>query len=143
VSSEMPVFEVTVTREDELWVVVIQGPFPPGSIPVTDIPRFEDVPSESRDLIADLTGMAEDEFEISWRYEIHGRDVTETLLQLEQADREHERWTAERDRARDAALTTLAKAGLSQRTISEMVGLSQQRVQQILRAAGPQHRAVS
>lgn len=147
-----PTFDARITREDNLWVVVIDGPLPEGSVAATDTVRFADVDTETRDLIADLTDLDEDQFRVRWHYALGGADVTAEMLRFEHAQLEYRETTARqhdlqivRDRARDAALAKLSRAGVSQRVMSEMVGVSQQRVNQLLRglATGDRHAPAS
>ena len=63
----MITYEVTVTRDENLWAVVVDG-LPPGLIGATDVERFEDLDTEVRDLIAGLTDTEPDSFDLTWRY---------------------------------------------------------------------------
>ena len=72
----MTTYKVTVTRDENLWAVVVDG-LPAGVIGATDVERFEDLEIEARDLIAGLTGTEPDSFGLTWRYIVDGQDVTD------------------------------------------------------------------
>ncbi|MGH3977804.1 MAG: winged helix-turn-helix transcriptional regulator [Pseudonocardiaceae bacterium] len=122
----MKTYDVTVTREDNLWVADIAG-----MTAATDMPRFADLDVEVRDLIAGLTDADPDDFTIRWRYVINGIDVTEQLTRFTTVEVELAAVLAERDETRRAVIRLLTEAGLSQRAISDTVGLSHQRVHQL------------
>ncbi|HEU5416238.1 MAG TPA: hypothetical protein VFV41_01020 [Streptosporangiaceae bacterium] len=76
----MTTYDVTVTREDDLWVADITGE---GLGPAaTDVERFADLDTEVRDLIAGLTDADPGSLGLAWRYEIGGEDVTELIASL-------------------------------------------------------------
>jgi len=56
------VYEVTVSREDDLWVAVVAGLVPAA----TDVEHFGDLETEVRDLIAGLTDSDPDDFALTW-----------------------------------------------------------------------------
>ncbi|MQA14848.1 MAG: winged helix-turn-helix transcriptional regulator [Pseudonocardiaceae bacterium] len=98
----------------------------------TDVPRFADLDVEVRDLIAGLTDAEPEGFAVRWRYVIDGIDVTEQLSKFTAVEAELAARLAERDETRLAVIRLLSEAGLSQRAISDAVGLSHQRVHQLL-----------
>lgn len=67
----MTAYDVTVTREDDLWVADIAG-----LAAATDVEHFADLEVEVRNLIAGLTDADPADFVINWRYLVNGRDVT-------------------------------------------------------------------
>ena len=129
----MNTYQVIVTREDGLWVADIWGP---GLGPAaTDTVHFADLDAEVRDFIAGLTGAGPDEFLLTWRYVIDGADVTQAVTGLMEADAELREATRAREEARSKALRELAGAGLPQSAIGDVLGVSHQRVHQLLRAS--------
>lgn len=124
----MTAYEVTVGREDNLWVAVVSGLLPAA----TDVEHFSDLDTEVRDLIAGLTDADPDDFAINWRYEIGGKDITSQLQRLVALESELRAVQEARDKARIEAVSTLVDAGMSQRAIGDVLNLSHQRVNQLL-----------
>jgi hypothetical protein len=129
----MNTYEVEVTREDGLWVADIHGP---GLGPAaTDTVHFADLEAEVRDLIAGLTDSDPREFELTWRYSFGGTDLTGTISLLLAAEVGLREATQAHEEARRTALRELASTGLSQSAIGDVLGVSHQRVHQLLRAS--------
>ena len=129
----MNTYQVNVTREDGLWVADIWNPeLGPAA---TDAARFTDLDAEVRDLIAGLTGSAPDEAALTWRFGIDGADVTRVVTRLLDAEAELRNATRLRAEARTQALRELADSGLPQSAIGDILGVSHQRVHQLLKAS--------
>lgn len=129
----MNTYQVTVTREDGLWVADIWGP---GLGPAaTDAARFTDLDAEVRDLVAGLTDAEPDEIRLAWRYVIDGADVTQVVTRLMQAEADLRDATRAREEARSSALRELSGTGLSQSAIGDLLGVSHQRIHQLLKAS--------
>jgi hypothetical protein len=86
-----------------------------------------------------MTDAEPDDFAIHWRYEVNGRDVTDVLSRFMAAERAlrdvmeaEAAKAAERDAARLDAINAVRSAGLSQRVAADVVGLSHQRVHQLV-----------
>lgn len=132
VDGKMNSYQVTVTREDGLWVADVWGAnLGPAA---TDAIRFPDLDIEVRDLIAGLTDADPDGLRLTWRYVIDGKDVTEAVARLVEAETQLRDATRVREQARSQALRELASAGLAQAAIGEVLGVSHQRVHQLLKA---------
>lgn len=130
-SEASPVYHVTVTREDNLWVAVVHD-LPAGA---TDVSRMVDLEPEVRDLIAGLEDLDPDDFEISWHYRQGKHDLSPVVDELRQREATAAEAVLSRDKARLEAIKQLRDAGLSLRSIAELLGLSHQRVQQLASAA--------
>jgi len=129
----MSSYQVEVTREDGLWVADIWGPeLGPAA---TDTVHFADLETEVRDLIAGLTDTDPGDFELTWRYNIGGADMTSAIGRLLEAEVGLQQATQAYDEARRAALRELASTGLSQAAIGDVLGVSHQRVHQLLKAS--------
>lgn len=129
----MNTYEVEVTREDGLWVADIRGH---GVGPAaTDTVRFADLETEVRDLIAGLTGSDPGKFELTWLYSFGGADLTAAISHLLAAEVGLRKATQAHEEARRTALLELASTGLSQSAIGDVLGVSHQRVHQLLRAS--------
>ena len=124
----MSIYDVVVSREDNLWVADVVN-LSPGS---TDVEHFVDLEVEVLDLIAGLTDSSPDDLAIRWHYEINGFDVSEKLNRLTKIEKELRVIAAEREALRRETVTTLAEAGISQRAIGDVVGVSHQRVNQLI-----------
>jgi len=101
----MNTYDVTVSREDELWVADIAG----------------------------MTDADPGELEIRWHHRA-GDDVTALigeLAEVEAADTA----TAKRNAVRLEIIRRLSAAGLSQRVIVDVLGLPHQRVNQLANAS--------
>jgi hypothetical protein len=130
----MTSYDVMVTREDDLWVAVIKH------VGATDVEHFGDLDVEVRDYIAGMTDADADDLALRWRYEINGRDITDALTRFMAAERELPEVmekeaaakAAERDALRLEAINAVRSAGLSQRIAADVVGLSHQRVHQLV-----------
>jgi hypothetical protein len=129
----MTSYDVTVTREDNLWVALVDD------VGATDVEHFSDLDVEVRDYIAGMTDADPDDFALHWRYEVNGRDVTDALARFMAAERELRKVmeeeaarAVERDAARLDAIEAVRSAGLSQRIAADVVGLSHQRVHQLV-----------
>lgn len=118
--------QVTITREDNLWVAEIPG------VGATDVEHFPDLDVEVRDYIAGMTDTDPDELDLEWCYEINGRDVTNALGRFLAVERELSQRLAEREEARMRAMRELTEAGLSRRATGDVVGLTGGRVQQLV-----------
>ena len=129
----MSSYRVEVTREDGVWVADIWAPeLGPAA---TDTVHFADLEAEVRDLIAGLTDREPGDLELTWRYNIAGADLTETISRLLKAEIGLQMATQAHEEARRAALQELACAGLSQAVIGDVLGVSHQRVHQLLKAS--------
>ena len=126
-----PTYTITVTRDENLWAVQIGG-LPPGSIGVTDVEHFADLEVDVRDLVAGLTDTDPDAFDLTWRYVQDDHDYTASLEQAREWQRRLAEAETNRDRHRTAAAREMTRAGLSQRAIGDALGMSHQRIGQIL-----------
>jgi len=130
----MITYPVTVTRDENLWAAVVHD-LPKGIIGATDTEHFADLETEVRDLIAGLIDADPDGFRIEWRFELGGRDVTQAVTGLMQAEAALRAARESRDNLRSYALEVLAGTGLSQAAIGDVLGVSHQRVHQLLKAS--------
>jgi predicted XRE-type DNA-binding protein len=127
-SDELPIYSVTVSREDNLWVAVVDG-LPGGA---TDVERFEDLREAVHDLIATLQDVEPGNFWVQWRFRQGSHELFDELRELRQWEKQAELALANRDAVRRAAIETMRQAGLSYREIADVIGMSHQRVGQLL-----------
>lgn len=128
----MTSYRVTVTREDGWWVAVVDG-LPPHLAGATDIERFADLDVEVRDLVAGLTDADPDGFGLAWRYVFGDVDVTEQIDRFQATEAEYQGVARARDRVRTTTLRALVDTGLSQAAIGDVLGLSHQRIHQLVK----------
>lgn len=131
----MNTYEVTVTREDNLWVADTHD------LQVTDVEHFDDLNVEVRDLIAGLTDADPDDFNLTWHFEFNGYDVTSDIVSALEKELHLKKAERERDTERKRAITAMRRAGLSFRQIGEVLDISHQRAQQ-LDAGEPNNAAI-
>lgn len=122
-------YRVHVSREDDLWVSVVEG-LPGGA---TDTEHFADVEDEVRDLVAGLTDTGPDSFSLELHLEQGGREYTPVVARLREQEENARRAIEQRDASRRVAVTAMRNANLSYRAIAEVLGLSHQRVAQLAR----------
>lgn len=131
-TDQLPVYSVTVSREDDLWVAVVEG-VPAGA---TDVERFEELPEAVRDLISTLLDVEPDSFWIDWHYRLGSHDLTDLIEHLREWEDLAERAARNRDASRRAVVESMHSAGLSYREIADVIGISYQRVGQLLSVSG-------
>jgi transcriptional regulator with XRE-family HTH domain len=127
-SDELPVYTVTVDREDNLWVAVVRD-LPGGA---TDVARFDDLHDAVYDLIATLTDTETSEFWVEWEFLQGSPRLFDMLRDLRQWEKQAEVAAESRDAARRALADAMRDTGLSYREIADVIGMSHQRVGQIL-----------
>ena len=126
----MTTYTVTVTREENLWVAdASSGAVGPAAMDYEHLAELhDDMPS----FLADLLGVDENDVVIEYRYVVNERDVTDELGHLLDTERRLHDVTAEREQARRETLAAMAAAGVSQRVIADALGVSHQRVNQLV-----------
>ncbi|CAM04992.1 hypothetical protein A8924_6150 [Saccharopolyspora erythraea NRRL 2338] len=123
-----PTYRVTVTRDDDLWVAVIDG------VGATDVEDFADLDLEVRDYIAGMIDAAPGDFQLDWHYVQGDHEYTTVIERLWEFEQQASEATANRDAARQATIETMRRSGLSMRAIADALRLSHQRVSQLARA---------
>lgn len=125
-------YTVTVTREDNLWVVVVDG-LPKGVVGAMDYENFGDLAEEVPEFIADLTDSDPDSLTIEWRYVVNGNDVTRQVTDFLSSAEALRKVQTDQERTRKEALAAMSDAGLSQRAMADVLGVSYQRVNQLVK----------
>ena len=124
-------YRVTVTREGRWWVGEVEG-LVGGA---TEVTRLADLDVEVRDLIGGLLDVDDDSFDLDYDLSAIVGNEGQAMWEAFASERAHvyeARRKLEADRL--AALRALADAGVSVRDSAALVGLSHQRVSQLLNA---------
>lgn len=122
----MKTYSVTYRRDpgDDAWLVEVDD--------MPDVYTFgrtlEEAAVNAREAIAVTADTSESEVELNERFAVTGVDVEELAAMRDRAQELHEVYLA---RQRAAALR-LAEAGVSRRDSARMLGVSHQRVQQLV-----------
>lgn len=127
----MSTYQVIVTREDDLWVAEAHG-VPENVVGVMDYESLTELHEDVPLWLADLLNVPDEDVGVEYRYEVGGRDVTETMRRLFSTEAQLRELTAEREHARKQALAALSDAGLSQRAMASALDISHQRVHQLV-----------
>lgn len=125
----MTTFDVTVFREDELWVADI------ADLGVTDMFNFAELDPQVRDYISGMTDAEPDSFALRWHFRAGEDEVTAPIEELSKVEAELAALTARHDELRREIIRRMSAAGLSQRAIGDVLGLSHQRVNQLANAS--------
>ena len=124
-------YRVDVSREGHHWVAEVQG-VPGGA---TEVRRLVDLDVEVRDLLAGLLDTDEESLELAYDFRQALGDAAAKAWETFTAEREE---LYERQRQfeadRRSAIQALRDQGISTRDTAHLVGLSHQRVSQLLDA---------
>ncbi|QYC54593.1 HicB-like antitoxin [Gordonia phage Agueybana] len=130
----MTTYRVDVTRDDKWWMIRIPELDGVNGVaePLTQARRFEDIETEARDLICLVADVAPSTVVLDLHIDVGGMDVGEVSREIATARAEAsaaERRAVERSTETARALRA---AGLDLRDIGAVVGLSFQRVSQLV-----------
>jgi len=124
-------YTVKVTRDGKWWVGVVEGLR--GA--ATEVARLADLEIEVRDLLAGLLDQDDDDFDLDWDMSAILGSEGQAVWEAYRAERDA--LTAQKTRFEEERLATLRllnNAGVSARDSAALVGLSHQRVAQLLTA---------
>jgi len=120
-------FDVDVHREGRYWVAVARG-VRGGA---TETRRLANVEPEVRDLLSGLLDLDPDQLQLRLHYQIQ-RDADQRVREFQDARRELESARRKYETAQRAAVSELRAGGVSLRDSAELLGVSFQRVQQLM-----------
>jgi len=123
-------YRATASREDGWWVVHI-----PALDRVTQSRRLEGVEATARDLIALWLDVPADSFDVKVEVEL-GSELAARVERVKSLRAEVDRVQAEASEAMRVLARSLAERGLSMRDAGRVLGVSFQRVQQLMEDAG-------
>lgn len=125
----MTTYTVNVTREDGMWVAVVDG-LPANTFAGYEVDHFAEIADAVRSGLADLLGR--DDFDLDWHFAGGGREFTKPLVEALDVAEAAEQARAELARSRAAAIHEMRLAGLSFRDIADALQMSHQRVSQLV-----------
>lgn len=110
------------------WALEVEG------VGVSQVRRLDQAVDEMRDAVADITGLATSEFDLVVAPQLES-DLESALAELVRRSDEATRAQEEAARQRRATARALADRRLTGRDIAQLMGVSTQRVSQLLREA--------
>lgn len=126
------VYRATATRDGRWWAVEIHG-FPPNYAAVTQGRDLAEAASNARKATALLLNVPADEIEI----DLHVNGAEEVVAEVERARARRAEAAREEQATLVRAARRLVDQGLTQRDTARQLGLSFQRVHQLLKTASP------
>lgn len=122
-------YQVRVSRENQWWVAEVDG-MPAAA---TETRRLADLDAEVRDLLAGLLEVDEESLTIHYDFsQAFGTTAAEAWEQFVTERDELYRRQQQLEHDRSAIVRTLRDHGVSTRDVGKLVGLSHQRVSQLL-----------
>jgi hypothetical protein len=125
--AEVQTYHAEVTRDGKFWLVRI-----PELDRSTQALRYKDVPVMANDLIAVMTDLSAEEFDLHVEVRLPG-EVQDHLGRAEMLRAEAKRKNSEAAKESRAAVRELLAQGLSQREAGELLGMSFQRINQLVK----------
>lgn len=86
-SDGLPIYSVTGSREDDLWVAVVEGL----SGGATDVEHFDDLREAVHDLTGTLLDVEPGNFWVRWRFHQGSYELFDELQQLRQWEKQADR----------------------------------------------------
>jgi hypothetical protein len=130
----MTAYTITVSREEPWWVAVVAD-LPGGA---TETRRLDQLEAEVRDLIAGLTDVDDDSFDLTWEYSLPP-ELGEPVHRFLAAQARRQAADQDYAVAQEQAVDALTTAHVSLRDAAKLLGLSYQRLAQ-LRSARTERR---
>jgi len=127
--AEVKTYRANVSRDGRFWHIRI-----PELNRSTQALRYKDVPVMANDLIEIMTGLTTKEFDLHIEVQLPDA-VQDHLARAEVLRKEAERKNSEAAKEKRAAVRALLAQGLSQREAGELLGMSFQRVSQLVKSA--------
>ena len=124
--AEVKTFRAEVTRDGKFWLIRI-----PELDRSTQALRYKDVPAMANDLVQIMTGLATDDYDLHVKVHLP-TEVQDHLARAEVLREEAKRKTSEAAQESRAAVRELLAQGLSQREAGELLGMSFQRINQLV-----------
>ena len=126
------VYRATATRDGRWWAVEIHG-FPPNYAAVTQGRDLNEAETNARKATALLLNVRESEVEI----DLHVNEADEVVAEVERARARRKEAAQEEQATLVRAARRLVDQGMTQRDAARLLGLSFQRVHQLLKSPTP------
>lgn len=123
----MKTYDTEVTRDGKFWLIRI-----PELDRSTQALRYKDVPTMASDLVEIMTGLDSDEYDLDINVRLPS-EVQDHLARAEVLREEAKRKNSEAAQESRAAVRQLLAQGLSQREAGELLGMSFQRINQLVK----------
>lgn len=125
--AQVKTYRAEVSRDGRFWAIYV-----PAIDRHTQARRYKEIPIMANDLIEIMTGLGPEEFELHIEMRLPS-DVQDHLTRSEKLRAEAERKNSEAAKEKRAAVRALLAQGLSQREAGELLGMSFQRVSQLVK----------
>lgn len=125
---QVSTYYATVTREDGYWVAVVDGL----SGGATEARTLANLEVEVRDLIAGLLDLDEDSLTVDMRLGDELSDIGLMVERMIEAQTELAKAREGYEAAQQDAVRALAQKGVSARDSAKLIGVSHQRISQLL-----------
>lgn len=125
--AEVKTYHAEVSRDGKFWLIRIAE-----IDRSTQAIRYRDIPTMAGDLIEIMTGLGTEEYDLHIHVQLP-TEVRDHLARAEALRGEAERKNSEAAREKRAAVRALLSRGLSQREAGELLGMSFQRISQLVK----------
>jgi hypothetical protein len=125
--AQVKTYRADITRDGKFWLISI-----PELNRSTQALRYKDVPTMASDLVEIMTGLGADDFDLHLQVRLP-TEVQDHLARAEVLREEAKRKNSEAAKESRAAVRELLAQGLSQREAGELLGMSFQRINQLVK----------
>jgi DNA-directed RNA polymerase specialized sigma subunit len=127
--AELKTYHAEVTRDGKFWLIRI-----PEIDRSTQALRYKDVAVMASDLVEIITGLSTDDYDLHINVHLP-TEVQDHLARAEVLREEAKRKNSEAAKESRAAVRQLLAQGLSQREAGELLGMSFQRISQLVKSS--------
>jgi hypothetical protein len=127
----MSKYDVVVTRSGDWWVIEVVSGLPENMLGVTQARRLGEVPDRAQSVVSDLLDIDRDNVEVTIEIDLPV-ELQGAVDLYREADVVEEDARSAAAAARSRAATTLTQANLTMREAGELLGVSHQRIKQLV-----------
>lgn len=124
-------YDVVATRSGDWWAIEVVSGLPDNMLGVSQTRRLGEVPNRARSVVADLLEVDADDIEVKIEVDLP-RDLQRAIDLYAEADVVERAARSAAAKARSQAAATLVRADLTMREAGELLGVSHQRVKQLV-----------